>query len=224
MGLQDVLNNNNNNDSLSKTKKKLDKLKQTLISSNEASTFDAGKHIADPTQFPGGTATVDTAVYIDYDSERKNHKQFAIQLISNIITNYVKSIELLDSPRLKDVKQQHILKLSELYLLVSISEKNLIMLQEGIDRGDLSKDMFNLVDDAQSRMLDNIDQRDKHIEKCESYWKVFANSYSLEINEESIIQKQQEAIKDDKKLIVTNLSDLNSIIAAKMQDMKKENP
>lgn len=38
--------------------------------------------------------------------KKKNHKEYAEQAITNIITTYIKSVKLLESPRLKDLKQK----------------------------------------------------------------------------------------------------------------------
>jgi hypothetical protein len=107
--------------------------------------------------------------YIDYAEEKTKTIEYAEQTINTIVNNYISSEKLLADKKIMDVKREQISKLAELQFLVANSDRNLITLQEAIDAGDMSKDMFMMVRDYQVEMRNNIEARSKHIDKCEVY-------------------------------------------------------
>ncbi len=214
MALNDITGVNDTNS----TKAKLASLKAQLIA--DPLNFNAQSYIADTTDFPPSQQIK----LIDYVGVKKvEYKELATKVINNIILNYVKDDKLLTSPRLADVRDLHILKLAETYLLVGMSENNMILLQEVIDGGDLGKDIFQLIHQAQTKNLENINARDEHIEKCEKYWENYSSIYGLENQEEKIIMATEEKNEDkDKKLTITTHSDLNNAIQYRLEQLKKE--
>lgn len=199
------------------TKNRLDGLKEMLKADPIQLNTDSLQ--ANPADFPASQLTK----YIDYVQEKKNHTEFALQVITNIIGTYIKSKKLLDSPRLKDLKQKDVIKYSRLLLLVQIAEENLIKLQESIDGGDMSKEMFDSVNKAQKEMRDNMDAEEKHLDKCEQYWSNYALTYGLENSEEKILQESELKDNPDKKTTIVDMSKLAELIQDKIKDEKEKN-
>lgn len=196
------------------TKNRLNNLKELL--KGDPLQLDTNALQANPDDFP----VSQQASYVDYTDEKTKHLEFATQVITNIIETYIK-FEL--SPRLKDMKQKDIIKYSKLLLLASISESNLIKLQESVDGGDMSKDMFDSVNKAQSEMRENMATEEKHLDKCEKYWKDYGETYGIVNAEEKIVQEQE--VKDDgaKKHIIIDMSKLSETIQTHLQKEKEKN-
>lgn len=207
-------NNNNKKKKEESTKSRLQGLKEMLQADPVQLNTDSLQ--ANTLDFPASQQ----AKYIDYDDEKKNHKEFAKQVIDNIIDTYV-TFEL--SPRQQNLKDKDIMKYSRLLLLVQISEDNLIKIQESIDGGDMSKEMFDSVNKAQKELRDNMDAEEKHLDKCEKYWCDYAASYGLQNTEEKIVQENE--IKDDsqKKHIIMDMSRLAEQIQEQLQKEKEKN-
>jgi hypothetical protein len=209
--------NNSKKSALDTTKSKLANLKELIKSDPvQLNTNDLFPKIGD---FPDNSNSIK---YIDYIDEMKNHKEFAEQSVNNIVLTYVKSLSLLDSPRLKDLKQNDILKYSRILLMLSISESNLLRLQESIDGGDMSKEMFDSVNKAQQELRANMKVLDEHLNKCESYWKIYAELYGFENEEEKIVKQTEEKIDDADKRVIVDMSKLTDLIHAKQEQLKKE--
>jgi len=225
MSIENILSPENDGDDKTEKKKvkdnstqnRLDGLKAMLIA--DPVQLDTNNILANTADFPAPQQ----AKYIDYMKEKKSHMAFSLQVITNIIENYVKSKQLLESPRLKDLKQKDVIKYSRLLLLVQISEDNLIKLQESIDGGDMSKEMFDSVNKAQKEMRDNMDAEEKHLDKCEKYWTAYATMYGFENTEEKIVQESET--KDDtvKKHVILDMSKLSEIIQDNLQKEKDIN-
>lgn len=221
MDLDDILKPDNLNDKEPEKEKKknavksrLDDLKEMLKS--DPVQLDTSDLLANTDAFP----TSQQAKYIDYDEEKKNHKEYAEQAITNIITTYIKSVKLLESPRLKDLKQNDVMKYSRLLLLLQISEANLIRLQESIDGGDMMKEMFDSVNKAQQEYRANMTAFDQHIAKCEKYWKEYADIYGFENEEEKIVQETEEKSETEEKHTIIDMSKLTEIIHQRFEDEK----
>lgn len=151
--------------------------------------------------------------YIDYDGEKKkNHKEFATQVITNIIDTYIKSENLLNSPRLKDLKQDHIKTYAHHLLMSEIADANLIKMQEFIDAGDMSKDAFMSVRTASVELRDCITAYTKHLSMCDKYWSEYAAKYGMEDGESKIVQQTEIKEDDNKKLTIFNASELTANI------------
>lgn len=220
--LDDILKPDNINDNQPKnkdknaTKSRLNDLKALLDADPiQLNTDDLDASNAD---FPGSSMIK----FIDYDLEKRNHKEFADQAISNIILTYVKSPKLLDSPRLKDLKKLDVFNYSSLLLTYYISEANLIRVQENIDGGDMSKEMFDSVNKAQQEFRANLSAINTMLEKCEKYWKLYSETYGLENEEEKIIQKSE--IKEDNtvKRTILDMSKLTENIRTIMDSEKEK--
>lgn len=198
----------------SSTKSRLENLKELLKA--DPVQLNTADLLARPIDFP----VSQQVKYIDYTVEKQSHIEFSRQVISNIIETYVK-FEL--SPRLKDMKQKDIIKYSKLLLLAQISEENMIKLQESIDDGDMSKDMFDSVNKAQKEMRDNMAAEENHLDKCEKYWCDYAANYGLATTEEKIVQDNE--IKDDseKKHVIIDMSKLAELIQDNLQKEKDKN-
>jgi len=199
------------------TKNRLDDLKELLKA--DPIQLNSDSLLANPVDFPLSQLTK----YIDYVKEKQNHTEFALQVITNIIETYIKSKQLLDSPRLKDLKQKDVIKYSRLLLLVQIAEDNLIKLQESIDGGDMSKDMFDSVNKAQKEMRDNMEAEEKHLDKCEQYWSNYALAYGLENSEEKILQETELKDNPNKKTTIIDMSKLSELIQDKLKTEKEKN-
>lgn len=199
------------------TKKRLDDLKSMLES--DPIDFNSDNHDAFDADFPTNSNNIK---YIDYSEEKKNHKEFSEQVISNIITNYVKSEKLLASPRLKDLKQKDIMKYSQLLLLNNIAESNLIKIQESIDCGDMSKDMFTMVNQTQKELREIMTDIDKHLDKCEKYWEKFSEQYGLEIEEEKIVQETETKEDNTIKRTIIDMSKLSESVQLILAEQKEK--
>ena len=224
MSLDNLLQPDNANDDAGKKPSKTDATKNRLAGLKELLKadpvqLDTDNILANTGDFPASQQ----AKYIDYVEEKKNHTAFALQAISNIIETYVKSKQLLDSPRLKDLKQKDVIKYSRLLLLVQISEDNLIKLQESIDGGDMSKEMFDSVNKSQKEMRDNMDAEEKHLDKCEKYWSNYATIYGLENSEEKIVHEAEAKDDTTVKRTIIDMSKLSEMIQDNLQKEKEKN-
>ncbi len=220
--IDDLLKPDNMDDNKKDKKDTTDKIKSRLNDLKEAMKSDPVQLNTDSLLFDG---EVDLPLpneekYIDYAvEEKKRHREFAEQSITNIINTYIKSEKLLNTPRLKDYKQLDILNYSALLLTLQMSESNLIKLQEAIDSGDMSKEMFDSVNKAQQEFRANLNAINLHLAKCEKYWKDYSSNYGFESEEEKIVQETE--VKDDtEKRVIINMSELTETIY-KIAEQKK---
>jgi len=219
--IDDILKPDNlNNDNATKkdknaTKSRLNDLKALLDA--DPVQLNTDDFDADNADFPGSSMIK----FIDYDLEKQNHKNFAEQAISNIILTYVKSPKLLESPRLKDLKKLDVFNYGSLLLTYYISEANLIRVQENIDGGDMSKEMFDSVNKAQQEFRANLNAINVMLEKCEKYWKLFSETYGLENEEEKIVQESEIKSDTNVKRTIVDMSKLTQNIH-NIMDQKKE--
>ena len=177
---------------------------------------------ASPDEFPNND-NEDNEKYIDYTEEQKGHTEFATQVINNIVNTYVKSKELLNSNRLKDLKQQDILDYSFILLMINIANKNLILLQESIDTGDMSKEAFDSVQKAAKELRDNMKMKSEHLTKCEKYWDNYSSTYGLGNEEQKIATEvSKENKKNEVKTTIINQSDLIETIQKQQEQMKRK--
>lgn len=215
-----ILDPENNKIKLSKkqesTKNRLDGLKELMKSDNVH--FNSSEHLPGPFDFPVNT----NIRLIDYSNEDTICNSMATETIDAIILNYIHSEGLLNADKLKSIKKGQINKLADLELLVRNSKRNMILLQEGIDSGDMGKDMFDGVQKFQVEMRTNIEARSKHIDKCEIYWDNYSKMYGLENKEEEIIRKTESKIEEIDKKTIFNQTDLNLLIEKQMEENKKK--
>ena len=200
------------------TKNRLSDLKELLATDNI--NLDPSTLYANPDDYPDSK----NVKYIDYIEQRNNHKNFAEQVITNIIKTYIKSDKLLESPRVLDLKQMDIINYSRLLLITHISEENLILIQESIDGGDMSSIMFDSINKAQQEMRKNMEAIDKHLTKCEKYWSEYAANFGLTNEEEQIIQSSN--IGNEEQHIIMDMTKLTEIIhdnVKKQQKLEKQN-
>lgn len=199
------------------TRNRLESLAELLKSDD--TQFDASKHLPNMNDFPGSERTVKM---IDYEEEDRICLQYAEETIDSIIWNYIKSQDLLTGDKLKSIRKQHVSKLAELQYLVRNSKRNMTMLQEGIDAGDMGKDMFTGVREYQVEMRTNIEHRSRHVDKCEKYWEEYSVRYGLENKEEEIMRKAEVKDETTVKTTIMSQSELNSAIEEKMKvEMEK---
>lgn len=197
------------------TKDKLADLKATLQS--DPIFFDPANHDAFDADFP---TTDNTVKFVDYINDRiPAHIEFATNAINSIISTYVKSDSLLNSPRLKGLKEIHILNYSKLLLMLENTEANLIKLQENIDGGDMSKEMFDNVRNYQIELRANLKEVNTHLDKCDSYWENYAEMYGFENQEDKIIQETEKPVETNQKQII-DMADLTNMIRNQMEEQK----
>lgn len=159
---------------------------------------------------------------MDYINDRiPAHTEFATQAINSIIQTYIKSDSLLNSPRLKGLKETHIMKYGKLLLMLENTESNLIKLQENIDGGDMSKEMFDNVRNYQIEMRANLKEIDIHLDKCDQYWDNYAEMYGFENQEDKIIQETEKPADTNQKQII-DMSDLTNMIRNQLQEQKNK--
>lgn len=159
--------------------------------------------------------------YIDYTEQTKEHTVFAKQIINNIVKTYVKSKKLLDSNRLKDLKQQDILDYSNILLMISIAKQNLIKLQESIDSGDMSKEAFDSVNKAAKELRENMKMKSELLKKCEKYWDNYSKTYGLENEEEKIASEVSEKEDNSNKTKIIDPTELVDTIHKQQEEMKE---
>ena len=204
------------NKNSSATKTKLDDLKALLQA--DPIKIDIDSMTPDMDKFP----VSQNMRVVDHAANKILYEAYATDNIDSIILNYITSEKVLNGDKLKNVRRQHITKLAELQFLVKNSENNTITLQEAIDGGDLSKELFDTVKSFMAEMRANIEARSKHLDKCEMYWEVYAERYGLENAEEKVIQETEVKPTEEKKHIVTDMKSMNDAIQAKMDDIKKQ--
>lgn len=180
------------------TKARLESLKEMMKS--DPINLDTSNMLLNTDSLPSSQ----NIKYVDYTEEKKNHTAFATQCVNNIVSTYVRQPEKL-GPRIKDLIQDYIVKYGRLLLLIEVSERNLITLQEGIDSGDMSTDMFMNCEKAQNRVILNMDAADKHIKECEKYWAAYAETHGMEDEETKIIQEADDKNEDIKKHAVVDM-------------------
>lgn len=204
-------------------KDKLESLKD--INNANHVEIDTSQLYAEKDEFPTGRDNIESVEdderYIDYDQQKENFKNIATQTVDNIIKTYIKNDKLLNSSRLKDLKNYDIVKYSRLLLLADNTERNMLMIQESIDLGDLSKEMFDSVNKTQNELRKNMDELDKHLSKMEDYWKEYASKYGYE-NEEEKIVNEDTTTKDDSNIIVDQTSLIENIHKKINEDKKKK--
>lgn len=204
-------------------KDKLESLKD--INNANHVEIDTSQLYAEKDEFPTGRDSIESVEdderYIDYDQQKENFKNIATQTVDNIIKTYIKNDKLLNSSRLKDLKNYDIVKYSRLLLLADNTERNMLMIQESIDLGDLSKEMFDSVNKTQNELRKNMDELDKHLSKMEDYWKEYASKYGYE-NEEEKIVNEDTTTKDDSNIIVDQTSLIENIHKKINDDKNKE--
>lgn len=205
-------------------KNRLRDLKEQLNSSELQLNTD--ELYADKAEFPNnnndeGSESGSEYKYIDYTEEQKSHTEFATQVINNIVSTYVNK-DLLNSNRLKDLKQQDILDYSYTLLMINIANKNLIKLQESIDSGDMSKEAFDSVQKAAKELRDNMKMKSEHLSKCEKYWDNYSKNYDLGNEEEKIITEDSENKNKNKpKTQIISQTDLINTINKQKEEMKE---
>lgn len=200
----------------SATKTKLDDLKALLQA--DPVTIDTASMMADTDKLPQSL----NLKVVDYEVEKQLHHAYAVDNIDSIILNYIQTEKVLEGEKLKNVRQQHITKLSELQFLVKNSERNMILLQEAIDGGDMSKEMFDTLRSFQVEMRHNIEARSKHMDKCELYWEDYAEKYGLGSAEEKTIMETEVKTDETSKHTITDMKSLNDMIQQKMDDAKNK--
>jgi len=199
---------------ISATKERLDELEAILHS--DPHKFDTSSFTADQSDLPTST----DIKYIDYDEKKTNHNRYADQVILNIIKTYVKNPKTLEAPRVKDLQQNDARKYARLLLMEEISEANLIQLQETIDGGDPSKEMFDSVNKAQQELRNNMNATDTLLNKCDTYWKNYAATFGFENEEEKIAAELDTKNVEDKRVIVSQAEltqNIHDIVAAQKE-------
>lgn len=199
------------------TKLRLDSLKDLLKS--DTVDFNTNDHLPKFGDFPIST----NLKVIDYDDEDKKDLAKAEETIGAIISNYISNNKIKQLDKVKGVIRSHITKLADIELLVRNSKRNMILLQEAIDVGDLSKDMFDGVYKFQGEMRTNIEARSKHIDKCEIYWENYSKQFGLENKEEEVIRTTELKEDEKEKTNIFSITDLNRIIEEKMKSEKEKN-
>lgn len=183
------------------TKERLQSLKEMLDS--DPVKINTDNMILNPADMPPSQ----NIKVIDYADEKIKHHSYASRVITNIVKTYIKSPKLLESPRLIDLVDQQIVKYSRLLLLTDMAERNLITLQEAIDSGDMSTEVFETNMRAQDSVSTHESNCDKHITLCEKYWAAYAEQYGME-NEETKIVQETEIKTDEKNRMILNATDI----------------
>lgn len=183
------------------TKERLQSLKEMLDS--DPVKINTDNLLLNPLDMPASQ----NIKVIDYIDEKVKHHEYASRVITNIVKTFIKSPKLLESPRLIDLVDQQIVKYARLLLLTDMSERNLITLQEAIDSGDMSTEVFETNMRAQSSVSTHESNCDKHITMCEKYWATYADQYGME-NEETKIVQETEVKTDEKNRMILNATDI----------------
>lgn len=200
-------------DDKDKLKSRLKDLKEQLKSDDVQLNTD--ELYASNDEFPNNHSD---EKYIDYVEEGEQHNLFATQVIENIVRTYVKNEKLLDSNRLKDLKQQDILDYANILLLISLAKSNLIKLQESIDSGDMSKEAFDSVNKAAKELRDNMKMKSELLTSCEKYWSNYSEKYGFE-NEEEKIASESKDTTNEKSTKIVDTNDLIETIRQQQDEM-----
>lgn len=220
MGIDDVLQPNNINDPLNTHNIKKDKISKTQSSvqnrlnslkdllKSDDTQFNTDDHIMKPGDIPASS----NIKLIDYEDEDKKCLEYAKDNIEAILLNYIKSDSLLKSEKLNKIKTQHITKLAELEGLVRMVHRNLVMVQEAIDAGDLSSDMLKFAKEYMVEKRNCIEARSKHMDKCEIYWQNYGEAHGLESKEDEIVRTTETVGANEEKHMIMNITELNDII------------
>lgn len=191
-------------------KSRLESLKSLL--SSDDTDFNTKDHLMTPGDFPVSS----NIKLIDYVDEDKKCLEYAEDNINALLLNYIKSESLLQSEKLNKIKNMHITKLAELEGLVRMVHRNLVMVQEAIDAGDLSSDMLKFAKEYMVEKRNCIEARSKHMDKCEKYWENYAAIYGLESKDDEIIRKTEVSTEQDEKTMIMDITQLNEIIDAQV--------
>jgi len=174
--------------------------------------FPITDHLANPDDFPSSIG----AKSVDHIEEKLGHTSYATIVVEGFIDNYIKDPKLLNSPKLLKMKQKHIEDIAELQFIVKNTERNLISVQESIDAGDVSIEMFKLSREISADLRASIKDRSIFYDKSEQYWQEYADRYGLTSNEEEII-KQSDA-NQESKTIILDQSILNKTIERQLAE------
>lgn len=173
--------------------------------------FPVQNHIALETDFPPSQHIKS----IDHTEEKLGHTQYATIAVEGFIDNYIKDKKLLTSSRLQKMKQKHIEDIAELQYIVKNTERNLISIQESIDAGDVSIEMFKLSREISSDLRASIKDRSIFYDKCELYWQEYADRYGLTSEEEDIIKAGDTS---ESKTMILDQSALNAAIEKQLAE------
>lgn len=184
------------------TKERLKSLKEMLDS--DPIKLDTDNMLLDPNMMPQSQ----NIKVIDYQGEEKiKHRVYAERIITNIVKTYIKSPKLLQSPRLIDLVDLQVIEYARLLLMTDIAERNMITLQEAIDSGDMSTEVFDSNMRAQQTLSSHETKSKKLIADCERYWTTYAEQYGME-NEETKIVQETEVKTDEKNRMIMNATDI----------------
>jgi len=183
------------------TKERLQSLKELLDS--DPVKINTDNMLLNPADMPQSQ----NIKVIDYADEKQKLNEYAQRVITNIVKTYIKSPKLLQSPRLIDLVEQQVIKYCRLLLLTEIAERNLIVLQEAIDSGDMSTEVFETNMRAQTSLSTHELNCEKHTAMCERYWASYADQYGME-NEETKIVQETEVKTDEKNRMILNATDI----------------
>lgn len=184
------------------TKQRLQSLKEMLDS--DPVQLNTDNMLLDPNLMPP-SQNIKAVDY--YQEEKPKHLEYAQRVITNIVKTYIKSPKLLESPRLIDLVNKQTDKYARLLLLIETSERNFITLQEAIDSGDMSTEVFDTNMRAQQTLVNHETSCDKHLDACEKYWAAYAEQYGME-NEETKIVQETEVKTDEKNRMIMNATDI----------------
>lgn len=195
-------NDESQNKKTNPTKERLQSLKEMLDS--DPVKINTDNLMLNPADMPQSQ----NIKVIDYQGEEKTRiREYAQRIITNIVKTYIKSPKLLGSPRLIDLVDQQVTKYARLLLLTEMAERNLITLQEAIDSGDMSTEVFETNMRAQTSLSTHESNCEKHIGMCEKYWATYADQYGME-NEETKIVQETEVKTDEKNRMILNATDI----------------
>jgi hypothetical protein len=220
LGHDDSQDNNRINKSKNPTKDRLQSLKELLDS--DPIKLNTDNLLLNPADMPQSQ----NIKVIDYVGEEKpRHKIDASRIITNIVKNYIKSPKLLESPRLLDLVDRQVDKYARLLLLTDIAERNFLTLQEAIDSGDMSTEVFDTNMRAQDTLSKHETNSEKHLAMCENYWANYAEQYGMENEETKIVQETEVKTDEQKRMIMSATEIIDRIrgtVAQRAEDDKAD--
>jgi hypothetical protein len=198
---------------------------EDLLKQLDSTSFKAADYMINKNELPKFEPTKDYEQEIEVD-----YNEVCIKIVNNIASNYIMSDALLSTEKNIDMKNDQAKKLAEVQFLISMVKTNLIRVQEALDSGDISPDLFRINLSYIKEMRESMNERSNHIKTIEKYWSDRSDMLGIETTQEDIslasdseAQKNKSNKDDNKNKVIMNTRDMNDFMENLMLKEKEKN-
>lgn len=158
---------------------------------------------------------------VNYNEKKNEFNKIAEEEITSIIEIYVKEQKLLNSARIRSKKNNYIRKYTMLLLIIDMYEMNLISIQEGIDTGDRSKDMYDLINKTGAEISKRTLEIDKLLNDCEDFFENYSERFGIESEEEKIVSETTSLDDSEDDVTITTMANIVDMINTQIEEIEK---